>query len=202
MNERLLDHAAPSLLKELEQSPVDGFAAQHAATDLRDTLDLAAQEDTYLGTVSSLAELAWLHDHWVRRAQARQLLRKGPLPPLPIKLHEHEREWIVPLSTFEELRDEGSAMHHCLGTLPIQEEAAAAGRFYAFSLLGAHRATLAIWRPKPDDPWQLYDLRGPWNKDAAPELHPVARQLIDRFRRHALAQGGVQLQLDLGAVGD
>ena len=151
---------------------------------------MAAHEGASVGQVSSLAELHALHDAWVRRDHQRRQQARGPLPPLPITLTDDERAWIAPITTFEGLREEGMAMHHCLGTLAPQIEAAAHGRFHAFALASEERGTLAIWRPTPGSPWCLYDLRGPANSVVGPTLHRTAQRLLDRFEGARVSAGG------------
>ena len=190
-----LPHVGGSLLDDIALASDNYRPANHAAEDLRDVIAMAAQEGATLGTVTSLDQLRFMHAFYVMRAQEQKALRLGPLPPLPIALFEHERAWITPLLSFERLRQEGKLMHHCLGTLLIQTNAAADGRFYAFALHGDERATLAVWRPSSESPWRLYDVRGPHNEPVSEELQQLAQHFVGRFERARRGQPSNQLSL-------
>lgn len=113
----------------------------------------------------SYTALETLHDAWTRRVNALQLQREGmaltfPPPPLP------GGQDIVPITTMEELLEEGRLMHHCVGSYA---GAVRDGISYIYKVLHPERATLEI--KKTFQGWRLAQLRCRYN--GHPDEHTV-----------------------------
>jgi hypothetical protein len=95
----------------------------------------------------SISGLQKLHDRWSARLNARvsqqQIQRfidaygtnAFPQPPIP------STDEVVPISTYEELADEGRTMHNCVLSYADQ---VMEGRCYIYRVLRPERATLEI----------------------------------------------------------
>ena len=149
-----------------------------------------------LSSIRSPARLRALHDelaaritdasdHDIRVAWPGTLA--PPLEPAP---------WMKPMLSYEELKNEGRSMNHCVAT---RASDVIHGNVYIYAIFHpAGRATLAISRSGQPHRWILDELRGPGNQ-AVPDL--VRQDLhawLDRETRPAtMMEDERQMQLAL-----
>lgn len=93
-----------------------------------------------------------------------------PPPPLP------PPSWMFPMSTWEDLHDEGRLMRHCVASY---EPEVAGGRYYVYAVLHSEygRATLGI-RKSWGGSWQLEELRGKCNRNVPEDLRRLVAEWL------------------------
>lgn len=185
-----VDH---SFLAELSTDDRTDLMAGDAASVLRDTIELAGQLDATLPLYSSRAVLRAVHDQLTQTARNLAAAPALPLPPLPLPLSTIARFFdgftVLPLTTTKALSDEGKVMHHCLGTLDSHRTLALQGRFIAFVVDGAMRATVAFVRPDvpagqgPTGGWRLYDFKGFANAPVSQTMTEAALVVVRRLNK-------------------
>jgi hypothetical protein len=165
---RLSPHVSPRFLRE---AATDGDC--RTVWLLSDTLDMAEFQGATerVGVLSSRAALSALHDRILEERLTRHavdpqahgaptaaLRRSTPPPPSGTAI-------IQPLRTAEELREEGTAMRHCIASYDAR---VARGDCAVFRVLAPERATLSLaWRPHRRA-WAVEQLCGPGNTPVGP----------------------------------
>ncbi|MGO1617361.1 MAG: PcfJ domain-containing protein [Oceanisphaera sp.] len=119
----------------------------------QDALNMAALLEMADGHIAlarcaSFDDIKALHDRWVDRLnQSSHLIRQGStlFPAPPLAGNEH----IFPITSAEDLFEEGRLMHHCVGSYVRSVQA---GECYIYRVLSPERATIEVrWlNGKPD----------------------------------------------------
>jgi hypothetical protein len=145
------------------------------------------EDATWLASIRSPARLRALHDELAARItdEADSEIRSawpGHLPP-PLA----PEPWMRPLASYDDLKNEGRIMNHCVATRASQ---VVGGMLYIYAILHpAGRATLAISKERKPQRWTLEELRGP-NNQAVPD--PVREDLQMWLDRENKAPGAVE----------
>jgi hypothetical protein len=176
---RLSPHVSPRFLRE---AATDGDC--RTVWLLSDTLDMAEFQGATerVGVLSSRAALSALHDRILEERLARHdplpvppgttaaALRRSTPPPPP------GTTIIQPLRTAEELREEGTAMRHCIASYDAR---VARGDCAVFRVLAPERATLSLaWRPHRRA-WAVEQLCGPGNTPVGPATRVAVHHWLD-----------------------
>ena len=181
-----IPYMRPSFIQSL--SSVDNqWRAVDLMREARDLLRLQRQMGLGAARWSSVETVRQRHDELVSLARTRMDYVAASLPPSPVSLEADEEKWISPLQSGWALLEEGKRQHHCLGTLAYHQEEAIAGRFYAWSIHGAERATLALH----DDGqfWRVYDVRGPCNAEVSESMNRLAWSFVERANKDRVPRG-------------
>ena len=94
----------------------------------------------------------------VQLRRRNQPEERRPLPPPPYP----GTASVVPLTTVDDLVEEGLRMRHCAGSMA---GVVANGEVFVYRVLEPERATLAI--EKGEVGWRIRDVRGRWNREVA-----------------------------------
>jgi hypothetical protein len=146
---------------------------------LEDTVRLSQGLQMRVPVIRGIGELVMHHDALTLKARAHLILDDAPLPVLPLPLTDRDRSWLRPLRTLHALVAEGELMHHCLGTLDWQRDAATRGDLVCFAVDGDERLTLALMRH--DGAWRVQELRGFANSPPSQRSLERARDVASRW---------------------
>ncbi|MDO6442231.1 PcfJ domain-containing protein [Marinobacter sp. 2_MG-2023] len=150
---------------------------------IRDTLNMAAGNMQRLTRVSSGQELQEVHDQLVerfnsmgseakRKAHAAALAQEHgvyPEPPLPAI------DGIEPLESWLELLDEGSFMHHCVGSY---DRFVALGEVFIYRMMEPERLTISVERR--NNTWVIGEVRGIRNANPSPQALNIVQRWVER----------------------
>ncbi|SHK65071.1 PcfJ-like protein [Marinobacter antarcticus] len=150
---------------------------------IRDTLNMAAGNLQRLQRVSSRRELQELHDQLVERfnsmgseakraAHAAALTQEHgdyPAPPIPAI------DGIEPLASWLELLDEGSSMHHCVGSY---DTFVALGEVFIYRMMEPERLTISL--EHRNNTWVIGEVRGIRNANPSPAALDFVRRWVER----------------------
>ncbi|WP_417514720.1 PcfJ domain-containing protein [Marinobacter sp.] len=149
---------------------------------IRDTLTMAAGNLQRLKRVSSRQELQELHDKLVERfnsmgseakraAHAAALKQEHgdyPAPPIPAI------DGIEPLVSWLELLNEGSSMHHCVGSY---DTFVALGEVFVYRMMKPERLTISL--EHRNNTWVIGEVRGIRNANPSPEALDIVRRWVE-----------------------
>jgi hypothetical protein len=173
--------ASHSLLEEIALGPESEQTkgAQHLLRDAIETARLAGLRS--LPVIPNLAELGAWHDELTRAMNRLHLqeIRDLVLPFPPTA----GTETIVPLTTAEDLIDEGRAMHHCVASYARD---VALGRTYVYRVLAPERATVSIVPTPGGAGWKIDQLKGVAN---APVGHETRLAVTAWLRASGVGAG-------------
>lgn len=143
---------------------------------LRDTQNMGATE-RQLKQLQNLAQLHELHDKLVRRFNQQSLHKKsielrcsfGEYPTAPIPGTSD----ITPLVSWLDLLEEGSHMHHCVGSYA---ETVYSGHTFVYRVTAPERLTVAL--QKRQNRWEVSEIRGFANSRPTDESVECIRQWL------------------------
>lgn len=144
---------------------------------IRDTYNMGATRQA-LHKTQTREELQELHDRMIRRfndtnSQKHLLMTmlryEYPAPP------RCGSSSIVPLTSWEELLQEGSCMHHCIGSYA---EKIANNEIFIYKVTEPERLTLALKRYSSG--WLLDELKGFQNAEPSPESRQAVRDWLQQ----------------------
>jgi hypothetical protein len=150
---------------------------------IRDTLNMAAGNLQILERVNSRQALQELHDRLVgrfnslgseakRAAHAAALTQEHgdyPAPPIPAI------DGIEPLASWLELLDEGSSMHHCVGSY---DTFVALGEVFIYRMMEPERLTVSL--EHRNNTWVVGEVRGNRNANPSPAALDFVRRWVER----------------------
>ena len=154
------------------------------------------EDKSWLASIRSPARLRAWHDELAMRitTEGEMEIRAAwpayflsPLVPEP---------WIHPIGSFDDLKNEGYLMNHCVATRAPE---IIRGLMYIYAIFHpVGRATLAISREKSPQHWKIEELRGP-NNHAVPDQvrEDIERWLERENPSRELPQGPGMKQLEL-----
>ena len=150
---------------------------------VRDTANLFHAEGRHLPMLRSIGQVRELHDEAAATARsfATGNLVFGP-PALP------GQKGIEPLMSAAELHEESVEMHNCLaGSWFVYQ--VLTGQLCVYRVTKPERASLAIRRTAPGDPWVVDDLKAPCNRSVQPETAKEVQRWLADTQRRVLALG-------------
>lgn len=169
-------------------SIVDGYSStqdiQWVCRMVRDSLNMARRNERVLSGVTSHQALQQLHDRLVERfnrdsgkdpeaqraAHAEELAQEqGDYPSPPVAAIEG----IEPLTSWLELLEEGSMMHHCVGSYDIP---VALGEVFVYRMVNPERLTIAL--EYRNNRWVVGEVRGHCNANPSPGALDIVRRWV------------------------
>jgi hypothetical protein len=178
--------ASVGIFKDLAPIGTGGRMAKSELTDLLgDTHSMLTRQNLPIRPVQGAAALRNLHDRLLPRVdlapedagddrlvRARPALDPDALFPNP---PFQGNEWITPISTPRDLREEGRRQHHCVG---IMADEVFAGELFVYRILAPERATLSL--EKHGNSWAINQLYAACNR---PVSATTLAQVRDWLRR-------------------
>ena len=145
------------------------------------------EDKSWLAAIRSAARLRHWHDELAERITMESEVETrvawpGFLPP-PLA----PESWMRPIATFDDLKNEGRIMNHCVATRAAEVVNGVMYIYAVFHPVG--RATVAIAKEKNPRRWILEELRGPDNR-AVPNL--VKEDLQSWLERENKVQSAVE----------